>query len=111
MILPDEKADAEPEEFDPTTDIGPDVPEVSPPSVDPPEAPDTSEFDVPEEVSSAFWKLVAVLNLAIFAASLGPMLMYFRGQLLAGGAVFLLGLGSFAYAYALYYNYKRDRNG
>lgn len=111
MILPDEKADAEPEEFDPDEELGPDVPEVSAPTVESPEAPDPADIDVPENVAGPFWKLVAILNLALFAASLGPMLLYFRGQVLAGTGVFLLGAGSFLYAYLLYRNYKRDRNG
>jgi hypothetical protein len=91
----------EPEEFDPETDIGPDGPEI-------PEAPDLSESDasVSPDLLRAFWRLVAIFNLALFATSLGLMLMAFRGELVRGGGVFLLGAVTFVYGYVLYQRKK-----
>jgi hypothetical protein len=91
----------EPEEFDPDTDIGPDGPEI-------PEAPDFSESaaNVSPDLLRAFWKLVAIFNLALFATSLGLMLIAFRGELVRGGGVFLLGAVTFVYGYVLYQRKK-----
>ena len=99
---------AEPDEQDFVKDLGPDVPEV-----DVPEPPELSETDVPDDLARSFWKLVMVFNLALFAASLGPMLIYFRGEWTNGTAVFALGVGAFVYGYR---RYKRvtsddDHNG
>lgn len=95
----------EPSEMDPLEDVGPDVPEVSVP--EPPSVPDPSQNDVPDDLARRFWKLVAVFNVALFAASLGPMLAVFRGQWVTGSAVFLLGAGFFVYGYL---GYRRHRN-
>jgi hypothetical protein len=78
-----EQRDPEP---DPEADLAPDVPDI----------PD--EADVPDGLFRAFWGLVATINLGLFAASLGLMLVVFRGQLRDGGAVFLLGVAALAYA-------------
>ncbi len=93
---------AEPDEADFVKDLGPDVPEV-----EIPEAPDLTQNDVPDDLARSFWKLVMVFNLALFALSLGPMLIIFRGQWTNGLSVFALGLGAFVYGYA---RYKRVTN-
>jgi len=103
--------DDEDEEFwgpipDSNEGLGPEIPSVR--------IPDASnaggtDSDVPKEVAVTFWGLVVTLNLALFAVSLGPMLAYFRGQLRLGGAVFVLGMLGFAYAYYKYQRYL-DRN-
>ena len=95
---PNEPAEpGEPEELDPLEDVGPDVPEVDVPTV-----PDPSANEVPSDLARDFWKLVATFNVALFALALGPMLVVFRGELVNGGAVFLLGAGFFAYGYQRY---------
>jgi hypothetical protein len=71
-------------------------PQVSPddldPSIDAPSAPDVPDTDAASPaLRQAFWKLVAVLNLALFALALGPMLVVFRGQWQAGGLVTFVG--------------------
>lgn len=91
---------AEPDEHDALEDLGPDVPEV-----DVPEPPDA---DVPNDLARSFWKLVAIFNLALFAVALGPMLAFFRGELVTGGSVFFLGAGSFVYGYLRYRHQKRS---
>jgi hypothetical protein len=101
---PDEPSN-EPEEFDPMADIGPAVPEV--------DIPDTTKpsTEVPDDLARTFWKLVAVFNLALFALALGPMLVFFRGELVNGAAVFVLGAGCFVYGYARYRRYVDSRDG
>ncbi|WP_254822714.1 DUF7322 domain-containing protein [Haloglomus halophilum] len=75
--------EAEAPEPDPEADLAPDIPD---------------ESKVPEGLFRAFWGLVATINLGLFAASLGLMLVVFRGELRNGGAVFLLGIAALAYA-------------
>lgn len=100
---PNEPAEpGEPEELDPLEEIGPDVPEVEVPTV-----PDPSGNEVPEGLARDFWKLVATFNVALFALALGPMLVVFRGELVNGGAVFLLGAAFFFYGYQRYRKVKR----
>lgn len=95
---PNEPAEpGEPMETDELENLGPDVPEVDIPTV-----PDPSGNDVPSDLAQDFWKLVATFNVALFALALGPMLIVFRGELVNGGAVFLLGAGFFAYGYQRY---------
>lgn len=100
---PDEPSH-EPEEFDPVNDIGPDVPQV--------DIPDTTKSgaEVPDDLARTFWKLVAVFNLALFALALGPMLLYFRGEVVNGTAIFVLGAGCFAYGYLRYRSYVDSRD-
>ncbi|MFB6164058.1 MAG: hypothetical protein ABEJ31_02770 [Haloarculaceae archaeon] len=71
-----------------------------------PRAPDPSTNDVPRDLARSFWKLVAIFNVALFAASLGPMLIVFRGEWGRGGAVFALGVATFVYGY---WRYRRTR--
>lgn len=101
---PEEPSD-EPEEFDPMADIGPAVPEV--------DIPDTtkSSAEVPDDLARTFWKLVAVFNLALFAIALGPMLVFFRGEVINGTAIFVLGAGFFGYGYLRYRRYMESRDG
>ena len=87
--------ESESPEPDPESDLAPDI-----------QVPD--DADVPEGLFRAFWSLVATINLGLFAASLGLMLVVFRGQLREGGAVFLLGAAALAYAG---YRYREVRNG
>jgi len=95
---PDEPDDpGAPEEMDPLEDIGPDVPEVSVP-----EAPTPSENEVSADLVRAFWKLVAIFNVALLALSLGPMLAFFRGEWVTGGFVFLVGIAFLIHGYLGY---------
>jgi len=100
---PNEPAEpGEPTKTDALEDLGPDIPEV-----DIPTAPDPSGNDVSDGLAKDFWKLVATFNVALFALALGPMLIVFRGELVNGGAVFLLGAGFFTYGYQRYRTVKR----
>ncbi|AZH24861.1 DUF7322 domain-containing protein [Haloplanus aerogenes] len=53
--------------------------------------PDIDEEDVDPEILETFWRSVVLANIALFGLSLGPMLVYFRGQWLWGGAAIALG--------------------
>lgn len=92
----------EAEDFDATPDLGPTAPEVPVP-----EAPDSSDADAPDGLKRAFWKLVAVFNVAVFALALGPMLAYFRGDVADGVLVFAVGVAFFAYGLVRYRRTER----
>jgi len=96
---PDEPDEPDPREIGPRVRI-PEVPE-----------PGSGDLDADPELFRTFWKLVVVFNLALFAASLGPMLAFFRGRVLVGGGVFLLGIGSFVYGIRRYRSFRRERDG
>jgi hypothetical protein len=83
------------EDSDPERDLAPEPP--------------TPEGGAPSGLVRAFWGLVATVNLGLFAASLGLMLIGFRGQLREGGAVFLLGVAALGYAGLKYRRYQ-DRD-
>jgi hypothetical protein len=53
--------------------------------------PDVDEEDVDPEILETFWRSVILANVALFGLSLGPMLVFFRGQWLWGGAAVALG--------------------
>lgn len=65
-----------------------------------------SSADVPKELWRAFWGLVAVFNVAIFALALGPLLVVFRGEVVYGGIITGIGIVSFLYGV---YRYRRYR--
>jgi hypothetical protein len=60
-----------------------DLPRVPTPAVD--------EEDVDPEILETFWRSVVLANVALFGLALGPMLVFFRGQWLWGGAAVALG--------------------
>lgn len=91
---PDEPLVDRYDEPDTEPDPEPDLDELTP------DVPDESEAD--PELFRTFWSLVATINLGLFAAALGLMLIGFRGQWQTGGAVFLLGAGALAWAYYRY---------
>ena len=74
-LLPDDPADG----------LGPDIPQ----------APDTTTNDVDPELARQFWSLVLLFNVALFAMSLGVMLVGFEGRWRVGGAFFLVGVVAF----------------
>lgn len=69
---------------------------------------DAPEFtvDIDPEQSRLFWASVVLANVGLAAISIGPMLIYFRGQLLVGGGVTLLGMASLARVYTMYQEYE-----
>lgn len=107
MVL-DERSPHEPEE----PDLGPDPPEpgsdagpdVDVPDVSPPQEGFWGPEDTPKELLKAFWTLVVLFNVALLAASLGLMVLWFQGRLYLGGG--LLAVGTAALARGLY-GYRR----
>ena len=94
-----EKSPYEPDEFDPSS-LGPDIPEA-------PEPPDGAANS---EVTSLFWKLVVVFNVALLALSVGPMLAYFEGQVDLGIRITLVGVVAFAYGVFRYRRFVNQRD-
>lgn len=70
------------------------------------EVPDSD--GVSRELYRAFWGLVAVFNVGLFATALGAMLLWFRGALLVGGATLAIGVASLAYGVHRYRAYRRS---
>lgn len=64
------------------------------------------DVDVPSELYRAFWGLVAVFNVALFAVAVGALLIVFRGQWDLGGSILAAGLVLLAYGL---YQYRRYR--
>ena len=77
-------------------------------SISEPADPEFSKEAVGGEVSRYFWASVVLVNAAVFALSLGPMLIYFRGQWFIG--LGLIGGGTLALGrtYRLYQQFKRE---
>lgn len=99
----DEHWPDEPEEFDPDS-LGPD-----PPSVD--TSTDFSSLDdVDDGVFENFVGAAVMLNLALFALSLGAMLVYFRNDWEFGGASLLIGIVA-AIGVARFYWQFKSRDG
>ncbi|WP_331236364.1 DUF7322 domain-containing protein [Natronorarus salvus] len=96
MVL-DERSAHEPDE----PQIGPRVPDVEP---------EDHGLTGPEGMSKsllrAFWTLVLIAHIGVFGVSVGPMLVYFRGDWRLGGALALLGV--FALAHGLLYYSRLD---
>lgn len=64
------------------------------------------DSNVPTELHRAFWGLVAVFNVALFATALGALLIAFRGQWTLGGAVLAVGLLALGYGVVRYRRYR-----
>lgn len=95
----------EPEELEPS--IGPDPPEVDVPEVeDTAKGMPTPGEDIDPDLYSLFWRLVIVLDVALFALAIGPLFIYFEGNWDVGGPLVALGLVSFAYAVSQYRSYR-----
>lgn len=87
--MPFEPWPDEPDELDPESRWG--DPERDLPRVPSAPKPTTREADVDPDVLETFWLSVLLANVAVFGLSLGPMLIFFRGMWLWGGASMALG--------------------
>ena len=96
---PDEPEEENPESRwgDPERDL-PRIPEVA--------TPDPGESSADPELLKLFWASVVAANVALFGLALGPMLIFFRGDWLLGGAS--VAVGAFA-LYRTYTYYRRVR--
>ncbi|POG57391.1 DUF7322 domain-containing protein [Haloferax marisrubri] len=84
--------DADDGDDDPDGD-GDDAPEFSP--------------DVNPEVARLFWASVVLANVGLAGITVGPMLVYFRGDTLLGGGLFLFGAVVLVRVYSIYREFKR----
>lgn len=104
----------EPDEPDPESDL-PDYEEQLTSVPEAPAAPDPTENlpdgDVPNYVREYFWRTVLAVDYAIAAVSIGPMLIYFRGDLRLGAAVTTTGVLAFVYSYYLYRAFQATAEG
>lgn len=93
---------------DPETEL-PNVP--SPPSVDIP-APTVSVKEVPGELLAGFWTTVLVFNVAVFATSLGLLLLATEGVDRLGAGALVVGLFAALHGYWKYRSLsERHRSG
>ncbi|MES3516533.1 MAG: hypothetical protein PPP58_02600 [Natronomonas sp.] len=90
----------EPEEFDPDS-LGPSAPSSEP------EIDAEAIEEAPDGLFRAFVGAAVMLNIALFAISLGVMLLYFRGDVDTGGASILIGLLAGVFAARYYVGFKR----
>lgn len=90
--------------------IGPEVPEVDVPEVDIPGSGDPVGGDVDVETAKGFWRLVLIFDVALLALALGPMFVYFEGDLRRGGTLVAFGALVFAYGVARYREFRNDGN-
>jgi hypothetical protein len=94
--------------------IGPDAPEVEIPEVEIPEvdipgAGEPAEVgEVDADTAKGFWRLVLVFDVALLALALGPMFVYFRGDMRRGGMLVAFGVVVFLYGVARYREFRAE---
>jgi hypothetical protein len=88
---PDEPDEDDPEDRwpDPEREL-PSVPEAPSVGVDIPRV-GTPESEVDAGTQQAFWTAVVLANVGVAGATIGPLVAYFRGELLVGAGAFALG--------------------
>lgn len=69
-----------------------------------------STVDISNDVAVPFWAAVVYANVGLLLVSLGPMLAYFRGQVVVGGTLVLVGLVALYRTYTTYRAFERDRS-
>lgn len=68
-----------------------------------------STLDISNDVAVPFWAAVVYANAGLFLISLGPLLAYFRGQTLVGGAMVVAGLLALWRTYSTVRTFRRER--
>ena len=69
-----------------------------------PEVPAGAELS--DELFRAFWGLVVMFNVGVFATALGALLLAFRGDVALGGGLLVVGLVALAYGVHRYRRYR-----
>ncbi|ELZ58809.1 MULTISPECIES: hypothetical protein [unclassified Haloferax] len=112
---PEARWDPETRWGNPETDL-PTIPRVRIPGEDADngEDPDSGDDDAPAfspdvnpEVARLFWASVVLANVGLAGLTVGPMLVYFRGDTLLGGGLFLFGAVVLVRVYSIYREFKR----
>jgi len=104
---------------DPATDVAPEIPQAPDLTDDEPglaaelgvggsETADSAGASVDSELAKQFWTLVLIFNVALFAASLGLMLIGFEGRWTVGGGLIAVGLFAFARGWYRYRAVRKD---
>ena len=88
--------------------IGPEAPEVDIPEVEIPGSGDPVGGDVDVDTAKGFWRLVLVFDVALLALALGPMFIYFEGDVRRGGMLVAFGVLVFAYGVARYREFRAE---
>jgi hypothetical protein len=89
--------------------VGPDVPEVDVPEVEIPGSGDAADVgDVDVDTAKGFWRLVLIFDVALLALALGPMFVYFQGDLRRGGMLVAFGVVVFLYGVARYREFRAE---
>lgn len=83
---------------DPSENVEPTVPSIR----------DYSSVDADPELAQEFWIQVFLFNIALFAVSLGLMLIGFRQRWTFGGALLVVGIVAFARGFARYRSFQKD---
>ncbi|WP_458205000.1 DUF7322 domain-containing protein [Haladaptatus sp. NG-SE-30] len=88
------------------------VPKVNDPSenlkFDTPKVRDYSQVDADPELQKEFWVQVLLFNIALFALSLGLMLVGFEQRWYFGGGLVVVGLAAFVRGYRRYRAIQKD---
>lgn len=69
------------------------------------------DADVPRELMRAFWGLVAVFNVGLFATAVGALLIGVAGRVELGGVILVIGLVSLGYGLVRFREYRGRRLG
>lgn len=99
---------SQPDRLDDRLDDGPGPSDELVPSVEIPDL-ESADGDIDGSVQGLFWRLVLVFNVALFGLAVGPMFMYFQGNLRIGGGLFVLGVFNGVYGVVRYRRFKRRR--
>jgi hypothetical protein len=96
---PDEPDEPDPEDRwpDPEREL-PSVPSVDAPAVGVPRV-STPEADVDPDVRQAFWRAVVLANVGVAGVTVGPLVAYFRDELLIGAGFVAVGALALARTY------------
>lgn len=90
---------------------GPNQPSPDRGDFEPRSRPDESDDDVSSELYRAFWGLVAVFNVGLFAAALGTLLLVFGGDTRLGTGLLAIGLVSLAYGVGRFRTHRSRDTG
>ncbi|GAD51354.1 hypothetical protein MBEHAL_0114 [Halarchaeum acidiphilum MH1-52-1] len=80
---------------------------ASPASEDEADEDESADVDLSDPLQRQFVYLVVVFNLAVLAAALGLLFLYFRGRLVLGGGLAIVGFAGLAYGLYTYRGVQR----
>ena len=93
---------------DPSDGLGPEIPSVRTPTNENAMGLGDADADADADLKKQFWSLVLIFNVALFAASLGLMLVGFEGRWRVGGALVAVGAFAFLRGWYRYESVRKD---